>query len=78
MRVFGADTLAWWKQRFQELGATHSDVVERDGRLTRDFEDFEGQRLSLIDDGGQGSRPNRGSTATCRPSTRSAASARSC
>jgi glyoxalase family protein len=54
MRVSSADTLAWWKQRFQDLDVTHSDIVERDGRLTLDFEDFEGQRLSLIDDGGQG------------------------
>jgi glyoxalase family protein len=54
MRVAGADTLAWWKQHFQDLGVTHSNVVERDGRLTLDFEDFEGQRLSLIDDGGRG------------------------
>jgi len=54
MRVVGADTLAWWKQRFQDLGVTHSEIVERDGRLTLDFEDFEGQRLSLVDDGGQG------------------------
>jgi glyoxalase family protein len=29
-------------------------VVERDGRLTLDFEDPEGQRLSLVDDGGTG------------------------
>jgi glyoxalase family protein len=28
--------------------------VERDGRLTLDFEDGEGQRLSLVDDGGRG------------------------
>jgi glyoxalase family protein len=54
LRVAGADTLAWWTKRFQDLGVTHSDVVERDGRLTLDFEDPEGQRLSLIDDGGQG------------------------
>ncbi len=54
LRVSGADTLAWWQQRFQDLGVAHSDVVARDGRLTLDFEDFEGQRLSLIDDGGQG------------------------
>src|SRR4051794_9937224 len=54
MRVAGADTLAWWKQRFQDLGVTHSDMVERDSRLTLDFEDFEGQRFSLVDDGGVG------------------------
>jgi glyoxalase family protein len=58
MRVAGAETLAWWKQRFRVLGVTHSDIVERDGRLTLDFEDFEGQRLSLIDDGGQGEEPH--------------------
>jgi glyoxalase family protein len=54
LRVAGADTLTWWKQRFLDLGVTLSDIVERDGRLTLDFEDFEGQRLSLIDDGGKG------------------------
>ena len=54
LRVAGAETLAWWQRRFADAGVTHSDVEERDGRLTLDFEDFEGQRLSLIDDGGAG------------------------
>ena len=31
--------------------------MERDGRLTLDFEDPEGQRLSLVDDGGLGDEP---------------------
>jgi glyoxalase family protein len=57
LRVAGADTLAWWEKRFQDGGVAHSEVVERDGRLTLDFEDFEGQRLSLIDDGGAGEVP---------------------
>jgi glyoxalase family protein len=57
LRVAGADTLAWWEKRFQDGGVAHSEVVERDGRLTLDFEDFEGQRLSLIDDGGKGEDP---------------------
>ena len=35
-------------------GVTAEKVVERDGRLTLDFEDFEGQRLSLVDDDGAG------------------------
>ena len=30
------------------------EIVERDGRLTLDFEDPEGQRLSFVDDGGKG------------------------
>jgi len=54
LRVSGADALAWWKERFTTAGVTHDDIVERDRRLTIDFEDFEGQRLSLIDDGGAG------------------------
>ncbi|UEM07049.1 ring-cleaving dioxygenase (plasmid) [Skermanella rosea] len=52
LRVAGQDTLAWWKRHFAETGVPHEEVVERDGRATLDFEDFEGQRLSLIDDGG--------------------------
>jgi glyoxalase family protein len=52
LRVAGENTLSWWKQRFTDAGVTHGDIVERDGRLTLDFEDFEGQRLSLVDDGG--------------------------
>ncbi|HZH27369.1 MAG TPA: ring-cleaving dioxygenase [Azospirillaceae bacterium] len=54
LRVAGTGTINWWARRFTELGVAHSGVVERDGRVTLDFEDFEGQRLSLIDDGGVG------------------------
>ena len=75
LRVAGAGTLAWWKERFEDLGrrstAMSSSAMRR---LTLDFEDFEGQRLSLVDDGGAGRRRIRGSGARCRPSTRSAAS----
>ncbi|QIT54335.1 ring-cleaving dioxygenase [Aquisalimonas sp. 2447] len=53
-RVAGAETLQWWQQRFDERGVRHGGVQERDGRLTLDFEDPEGQRLSLVDDGGAG------------------------
>src|SRR6185295_5602385 len=38
----------------RELGVSARDIVERDGRATLDFEDPEGQRLALIDDGGRG------------------------
>lgn len=55
LRVAGPDTLAWWKQRFTDLGVSHGDIVTRDGRLTLEFEDPEGQRLALIDDGGAAS-----------------------
>jgi glyoxalase family protein len=54
LRVAGEPTLAWWKEHFVELKIAHGPVVGRDGRLTLDFEDFEGQRLSLVDDGGAG------------------------
>ena len=53
-RIAGAETLKWWQQRFDERGVRHGGVHERDGRLTLDFEDPEGQRLSLVDDGGGG------------------------
>jgi glyoxalase family protein len=54
LRVAGADTLDWWAKRLHDLGLTVGEVVERDGRLTLDFEDPEGQRLALVDDKGVG------------------------
>jgi glyoxalase family protein len=57
LRVQGAQALEYWKARLAEYRVTHTDVTERDGRLTIDFEDPEGQRLSLIDDGGRGDAP---------------------
>jgi glyoxalase family protein len=54
LRVDGAKTLDWWKAHLDEHGVKHGEIAERDGRLTLDFEDPEGQRLSLVDDGGAG------------------------
>lgn len=54
LRVSGQAALAWWAARFGELGIPHGEITERDGRLSIDFEDPEGQRLSLVDDGGEG------------------------
>jgi glyoxalase family protein len=54
LRVAGSDTLDYWKERLAERQITHGEIVERDGRLTLDLEDREGQRLSLVDDGGAG------------------------
>jgi glyoxalase family protein len=54
LRVSGADGLAWWRERLREEGVEAAEIEERDGRLTLAFEDFEGQRLALIDDGGRG------------------------
>ncbi|GAA0595231.1 ring-cleaving dioxygenase [Craurococcus roseus] len=50
----GAEALDWWAGRFRGLDVPHGAVAERDGRLVLDFEDPEGQRLSLVDDGGTG------------------------
>jgi glyoxalase family protein len=57
LRVRGGGALEWWARHLTERGVANSGVRERDGRLALDFEDGEGQRLSLIDDGGQGDTP---------------------
>jgi glyoxalase family protein len=54
LRVAGHDTLEWWARHLRENKVKAGSVVDRDGRATLDFEDFEGQRLSLVDDGGAG------------------------
>ena len=54
LRVSGSDTLAWWDARLTEFNVPHSDPQTLDGRLTLLFEDPEGQRLALVDDGGTG------------------------
>jgi glyoxalase family protein len=54
LRVAGLDALQFWREHFREHGVVAGEIHERDGRLTLDFEDPEGQRLSLIDDGGDG------------------------
>ncbi|MGE0750435.1 MAG: ring-cleaving dioxygenase [Variibacter sp.] len=54
LRVAGEGTLAWWRERLATAGAKPSEIVTRDGRATLDFTDPEGQRLSLINDGGVG------------------------
>jgi glyoxalase family protein len=57
LRVNGLASLNWWAQRFEEQQVSHGGIVERDGRLTLRFEDPEGQRLALVDDGGAGDPP---------------------
>jgi glyoxalase family protein len=47
-RVPGDASIQWWAERLEA-----GPAVVRDGRLTLDFEDFEGQRLSLVSDPGQ-------------------------
>jgi glyoxalase family protein len=55
LRVNGSSALEYWQQRLRDLGVQAGEMLKRDGRLTLDFEDPEGQRLSLIDDQGSGS-----------------------
>ncbi len=57
LRVDGHESLEWWRGRLEEQGVTHGEIAERDGRLTLDFEDREGQRLAFVDDGGAGDPP---------------------
>ncbi len=57
LRVAGEDALRFWAQRLAEAGVAHTPIHDRDGRLTIDFEDAEGQRLMLVDDGGLGDAP---------------------
>jgi glyoxalase family protein len=56
LRVTGAASLEWWAARLREHGVP-ATPSERDGRLVMDFEDAEGQRLCLVDDGGAGDAP---------------------
>jgi glyoxalase family protein len=57
LRVRDAVSLEWWRRRFDELGVTHGEIAERDGRATLEFEDPEGQRLALVNDSGAGDPP---------------------
>lgn len=54
LRVAGLDALEWWAQHLRERGVVAGEITERDGRLTLDVEDPEGQRLALVDDAGMG------------------------
>ena len=52
----GRESLEWWSERLREHGVA-DDPGERGGQAVVDFEDGEGQRLSLIEDGGLGDPP---------------------
>lgn len=49
-RIGGKESLSWWRQWLAEQGVKASSVAERDGHAVLDFEDPEGQRLSLVVD----------------------------
>jgi glyoxalase family protein len=54
MRVNGEASVRWWQEQLRKAGVTTGALAQRGGRMTLDFEDPEGQRLSLVDDGGRG------------------------
>lgn len=54
LRVGSSASLDWWQRRLADARLAHGRIAEIDGRASLDFEDPEGQRLRLIDDGGTG------------------------
>jgi len=54
LRVAGGRSLEWWERRIADAGLVHDKIADFDGRATLLFEDPEGQRFCLIDDGGKG------------------------
>jgi glyoxalase family protein len=48
LRVRAVDTLRWWLDRFDQLQVRHTEILERDRYTLIDFEDQEGQPLSLV------------------------------
>jgi glyoxalase family protein len=51
-RVNGRAALEYWVGRFNELGVQHEGITSFAGRDILQFQDPEGQRLTLVDDGG--------------------------
>lgn len=53
-RIMSEEALAFWKQRFESMNIPHDEVMERFGRKTLAFSDWEGSRLMLVVDDGNG------------------------
>lgn len=54
LRVSGEESLNFWAARLADAGATAGKIAILDGRAGLDFEDSEGQRFRLVNDGGTG------------------------
>lgn len=54
LRVSGEKSLTWWREHLQHSGVAHGEIAEIGGYRALEFEDAEGQRFRLIDDGGKG------------------------
>lgn len=50
LRVGSEETLAWWQQHLQDHEVSTSAIKSRNGHLSLDFEDFEGQRFRMVVD----------------------------
>ncbi len=50
LRIKGEDAFTWWADHFSKNNVSFKEPIKRLGRLTLDFEDFEGQRMSLVND----------------------------
>ncbi|CAM2988014.1 ring-cleaving dioxygenase [Paenibacillus sediminis] len=50
LRVPSDEALNYWKKRFEEFSVEHEEIMNRAGRATLAFKDFEGQRLILVSD----------------------------
>jgi glyoxalase family protein len=54
LRVAGREALEYWAARLADAGVPRGPLAAQDGRWQFAFEDPEGQRLAMIDDGGTG------------------------
>ncbi len=50
LRVDSEETLKWWKDHLQSNGVGTGAIKERNGHVSLDFEDFEGQRFRMVID----------------------------
>ena len=50
LRIKGEAAFKWWADHFAKNNIKAEKITEENGRMVIHFEDFEGQRLSLIDD----------------------------
>jgi glyoxalase family protein len=50
LRIKGENAFDWWADHFRKNQTKFKDPIMRMGRLSMDFEDFEGQRLCLVND----------------------------
>ena len=50
LRIKGDAAFSYWADRFKSLGVNAEKETEENGRRVIVFEDFEGQRLALVDD----------------------------